>query len=51
MVRIEEEVEDFLNNRMSKSLNYSEKILFLARIGIELFDIIDDLKSSIKKRS
>lgn len=48
MVRIEPETRKFMEKRLSPSICDADKLSYLVRIGVEMFDIIDELKKSVK---
>lgn len=50
MVRIEPETRKFMDKRLSPSICDADKLSYLVRIGVEMFDIIDELKKSVKDR-
>jgi len=43
-VRLEKDIDEFIKKKMGKNITKSEKLVFLIRLGMEVFDVIDEFR-------
>lgn len=47
MIRLEPEVKKFIDKKFSPTMADAEKLSMLVRIGMELFDVIEEIKRQL----
>lgn len=49
-VRLEKDIDEFIKKKMGKNITKSEKLVFLIRLGMEVFDVIDEFRKIKRER-
>lgn len=50
VIRIEKDIDEFIKNKMSKNISKTENLVLLLRLGVEVFDVIDEIRKLKKEK-
>ena len=50
VIRIEKDIDEFIKNKMSKNISKTENLVLLLRLGVEVFDVIDEIRKLKRRR-